>query len=52
MLRLTRVLRCLRLLGLQEEAEALLRDLEALHAGAGEPAIGPVTLEHWRRAVR
>ncbi len=51
LLRLTRILRCLHLLGLQDEADALLRELEALYAGGGK-AIGPVTLEYWRRAVR
>ncbi len=52
MLRLSRILRCLHLLGLQEEAEALLRDLETLHTSGHARAIGPVTLGHWRRAVR
>ncbi len=52
MLRLTRILRCLHLLGLQEAADALLRDLEALHTDGGARAIGPVTLDYWRRAVR
>lgn len=52
MLRLTRILRCLHLLGLQAAADALLRDLEALYAGGAARAIGPVTLEYWRRAVR
>ena len=52
MLRLTRILRCLHLLGLQGDADALLRDLEALYAGGHARAIGPVTLEHWQRAIR
>ncbi len=51
MLRLSRILRCLHLLGLEDAAAALLRELEALYqAGAGR-AIGPVTLGYWRRAV-
>ena len=47
LLRLTRILRCLTLLGLPEHARALLACLEEL---AGE--VGPVTLRYWRDAVR
>ena len=51
MLRISRILRSLHLLGLDDEAQALLRDLEALYkAGAGS-IIGPVTLGYWRRAA-
>ncbi len=51
MLRLTRILRSLHLLGLTEEAVKLLRELEALYEGGAATAIGPVTLGYWRRAV-
>jgi len=50
LLRLTRILRCLTLLGLPRHARALLACLEALdreHSGR----IGPVTLRYWRGAV-
>ena len=49
-LRITRILRCLRLLGLEAEARDFLNHLEALYtAGAGR-IIGSRTLEYWRRA--
>ena len=51
LLRLTRILRCLHLLGLEEEATALLGTLEALYQAGAARAIGPVTLGYWRRAV-
>ena len=51
MLRLSRMLRCLHLLGLDEEAAELLWELEALYAGGAAAVIGPVTLGYWRRAV-
>ncbi len=52
LLRLSRILRCLHLLGLEHEAGALLRDLEALYkAGAGS-VIGAETLGYWRRAAQ
>ncbi len=51
MLRLTRILRCLHLLGLDEEATQLLRDLEAVYQSGAATVIGPVTLGYWRRAV-
>ncbi len=50
LLRLTRILRCLTLLGLPEHARALLACLERL--GEEHPErIGPVTLRYWRGAV-
>ncbi len=51
MLRLSRILRSLHLLGLQEEAVELLEELEALYEGGAATVIGPVTLGYWRRAV-
>ena len=52
MLRLSRVLRSLHLLGLQDEASALLRDLETLYESGAAEVIGAVTLGYWRRAVQ
>ena len=52
MLRLSRILRCLHLLGLDEEAVELLRELEVLYQGGAAAVIGPVTLGYWRRAVQ
>lgn len=49
LLRLTRILRCLTLLGLPEHARALLACLEGVRA---EGAVGVVTLRYWRDAVR
>ena len=51
MLRLSRMLRSLHLLGLDDDARALLRDLEALYKAGAGGVIGPVTLGYWRRAV-
>ena len=51
MLRLSRILRSLHLLGLENEAQALLRDLEALYKAGAGAVIGPVTLGYWRRAA-
>ncbi len=51
LLRLSRILRCLHLLGFEDEARALLRDLEALYKAGAGAAIGPVTLGYWRRAA-
>ena len=52
MLRLSRILRCLNLTGLEHEALALLRDLEGLYkAGAGS-VIGAQTLAYWRQATK
>ncbi len=52
LLRLSRILRSLNLLGLEEEARSLLASLEALYAGGAAAIIGPVTLGYWRRAVQ
>lgn len=49
-LRITRILRCLRLLGLDAEARDFLQQLEALHAAGAGRIIGPRTLEYWRGA--
>ncbi|WP_029074132.1 opioid growth factor receptor-related protein [Kaistia adipata] len=51
LLRISRILRALTLLGLKDEAHAFLAALEALHAEAGD-RFGPVALSYWRRAVR
>lgn len=51
LLRLTRILRCLTLLGLPKHALALLACLERLDA-EHPGRIGPVTLRYWRGAVR
>lgn len=51
LLRISRILRALTLLGLEDEARAFLSALEALHAEAGD-RFGPVALSYWRRAVR
>ena len=51
MLRLSRILRSLHLLGLEHEAHALFRDLEALYKAGAGAVIGPVTLGYWRRAA-
>ena len=51
LLRLTRILRCLTLLGLPEHAQAFLAALERLDAE--QPGrIGAVTMRYWRDAVR
>lgn len=47
LLRISRILRALTLLGLEREARAFLAALEALHA-----EVGPVALAYWRRAVQ
>ncbi len=49
-LRITRILRCLRLLGLEAEARDFLNQLEALYAAGAGRIIGPRTLEFWRSA--
>jgi len=49
-LRITRVLHCLRLLGLEEEGRRLLDCLEGLQA-AGKAEITPDTFRHWRNAT-
>ena len=51
MLRITRVLRCLTLLGLPAHARAFLAALERLYDAGAAPAIGAVTLRYWRDAV-
>lgn len=51
MLRITRVLRCLTLLGLPAHARAFLAALERLYDAGSAPAIGAVTLRHWRDAT-
>ena len=50
LLRLTRILRCLILLGLPEHARALLACLERLD-GEHPGSISPVTMRYWRGAV-
>jgi hypothetical protein len=50
-LRITRILRSLRLLGLEAEAQALYRRLEDFHARRRFP-IGDDTLRYWTDAVR
>ena len=53
-LRITRILRSLRVLGLDGEAERLWRGLEALHAretAAGRYSITERTFAYWRRAA-
>ena len=51
LLRLTRILRCLTLLGLPKHARALLACLEHLEREHPGP-ISPITLGYWRGAVR
>ena len=50
LLRISRILRAMTLLGLEPEAQAFLVALEALHADESE-RFGPVTLRYWRQAV-
>ena len=50
-LRLTRILRALSLLGLGGEARALLAALEEVYRGGGAAAIGERSLAFWRGAV-
>ncbi len=49
-LRITRVLHCLRLLGLEEQGRWLLDCLERLQA-SGQAKITPDTLRYWRDAA-
>lgn len=49
-LRITRVLHCLRLLGLEEEGRRLLDCLENLQA-AGKADVAPDTFRYWRDAT-
>lgn len=51
MLRITRVLRCLTLLGLPTQARAFLAALERLYDAGSAPTIGAMTLRYWRDAV-
>lgn len=51
MLRITRVLRCLTLLGRPAHARAFLVALERLYGAGSAPAIGAVTVRYWRDAV-
>jgi hypothetical protein len=50
-LRLTRILRCLALLGLGDEARALLAALEEVYRDGAARAIGARSLNFWRNAV-
>ncbi len=52
LLRVTRILRCLTLLGLHAQASAFLTALEALQAGGASRVIGTRTADFWRRAVQ
>lgn len=49
-LRLTRILKCLGILGMQSEARALLLELENIHSQYSE-WISNATLGYWRRAI-
>lgn len=49
-LRISRILRAMTLLGLQDQAKAFLVALEALQAEHGD-RFGPMTLRYWRQAV-
>lgn len=51
MLRITRVLRCLTLLGLPAQARVFLAALERLYGAGSAAVIGAVTMRHWRGAV-
>ncbi|MBN9026887.1 opioid growth factor receptor-related protein [Kaistia sp. MMO-174] len=51
LLRISRILRALTLLGLEREARSFLAALEALHAEAADQ-LGPVAIAYWRRAVQ
>jgi hypothetical protein len=49
-LRMTRVLHCLRLLGLEGEGRRLLECLEGLQA-AGKARVAPESMRYWREAM-
>ena len=51
-LRLTRIIRSLRLLGLKKDAQALARCLEDIARVEGRDAVSEETAQHWRRAAR
>jgi Opioid growth factor receptor (OGFr) conserved region len=50
-LRLTRILACLCMLGLPDDATALFRCLEALFHGGARDVVGERTFDFWRRAA-
>ncbi len=51
-LRLTRIIRSLRLLGLKKDAAALAQCLDDIHRVEGRDIISEDTAEHWRQAAR
>jgi hypothetical protein len=51
-LRLTRIIRSLKLLGLPKDAHALMLCLEDIHRVEGRDIISEETLKHWRQAGR
>ncbi len=52
LLRITRILRSTRLLGLEAESLAFFEDLQAIYAtAAGRRAIGSTSFDYWRAAV-
>ncbi len=51
-LRVSRILRSMALLGLQDESASFLAALERLAAGEAGRSIGTVSLHHWREAAR
>lgn len=50
-LRISRILRCLALLGCGEQASSFLAALEGVAAGDAGDVFGPLTLAHWRAAA-
>lgn len=50
-LRITRILRCLFLLGLREEAQRLLACLDRLHRTEPDCGFTPTAMQHWRQAI-
>ena len=50
-LRITRILKCLMLLGAREEAAAFYRVLNDVYASNDSTKITPVTMQYWTRAV-
>ena len=51
MLRITRVLRCVALLGLPAHARAFLTALERLYDAGSASVIGALTMRYWRDAI-
>lgn len=51
-LRITRILFCLRALGLQQEAQAFFQILNDICQNEGRNAVGAATLQYWRNASR